>query len=552
MGAVCSPAVEEPPDPADPVIAEAPADATAELRRMRGATAVFAGATVLSRVAGLVRETATAYFFGVGTVMSAFTVAFQIPNLIRSLLADAALNAAFVPKFTELKEHGEEERAWRVASTFIALILLVLGPITILCMWAAPWIVELFVTGKFTGTGLAVDLFRIMMPIVLLFAWSGVVVGILNTYDHFSSAALAPVAWNLVILLALLAIVPHVEKAHQIHVYAIAIVIGTVVQTTIPVPWMRGKGGRITAALSLRDPAVKAILITMLPVTIGLGLINLNLLINTFFSTNIPAHLLAGDPDAGPAALDKAFRLYILPQGIFSVAVSTVFFPVLARFAARKDMDGFRATFADGTRQIFILLLPATAFMLALAEPIIGLLYQHGNFSAQQTPIVADALIGFSFGLVFNGASLLLIRSFFSLKSPWMPTFVNLGNLIGNAAIVWSLHGKYGVLGIATATSVVNAVSFCAMYVILQRRIGRLGTRRTIETVALAAIASGLSALAALGAWHLVDDVFSGGLIPNAVAMLIAFFVAVVVYLLLVVQLRVIGGNELKRLLLRR
>ena len=152
----------------------------------------------------------------------------------------------------------------------------------------------------------------------------------------------------------------------------------------------------------------------MLPVTISLGLINFNLLINSLFGSLVS--------DQAPAAIDKAFRIYQLPQGIFSVAIATVLFPTLARFAARGEIDNLRATMANGMRQILFVLVPAAAAILVLSEPMIRLVYQRGEFTPEQTTLVATALFWFAFSLPTNGLYLLQTRTFFSLQRPWMAT----------------------------------------------------------------------------------------------------------------------------------
>ena len=187
-------------DAADP--AGAPAPGAAQHRRLARSTLLFSVATGLSRILGLVREMVAAYYFGISGAINAFTVAFQIPNLVRALLADAALSGAFVPVFSDLLEKGERKRAWRVASTIFWLVLLVLGGLTALFILIAPLLIRPF--GDPGGDfDLAVGLSRVLFPIVVLLGLSGVIVGILNTYDHFTVPALTPVVWNLAIIVGL-------------------------------------------------------------------------------------------------------------------------------------------------------------------------------------------------------------------------------------------------------------------------------------------------------------------------------------------------------------
>src|SRR5215208_5929033 len=285
-------------------------------RRLARNTAFFSFATGLSRVLGLVREVVAARYFGVTPAMSAFTIAFQVPNLIRALVADSALQGAFVPIFTELIDRGERREAFRVASSLFFLILLVLGALTALFTLFAEPVMSLFAPGFDDDPALrdlTVHLAQLMFPIVVLLALSGLVVGMLNSLDHFSVPALAPVAWNAVIIAALVGLVPVLPEDDEIYAYAIGVLVGTVVQFLLPLPWLRGRGGRLTLTLLWRNEHVRRVLKLMLPVTIALGLINLSALVNSLFGTLVS--------DEAPAAIDKAFRIYQLPQGLFSISI---------------------------------------------------------------------------------------------------------------------------------------------------------------------------------------------------------------------------------------
>src|SRR2546422_1873890 len=254
-------------------------------RRLARSTAIFSLATGASRVLGLVREIVAAYYFGAAGKVNAFTVAFQVPNLVRSLVADAALSSAFVPVFTELLEKGERKRAWRVASSLFWLVLLGLRALTALFIVLAPLVIRPF--GDPGGDrALAVGLSRVLFPIVVLLGLSGIVVGILNSYEHFAVPALTPVFWNLAIIAGLVIGVPRADTIDsKLYVYAISIVVGTVIQVLLPIPWLRGRDGRLQVVLDWRDPAVRRVFSLMVPVTLGLGLINFNLVVDSLFAS---------------------------------------------------------------------------------------------------------------------------------------------------------------------------------------------------------------------------------------------------------------------------
>jgi putative peptidoglycan lipid II flippase len=466
-------------------------------RRLAWSAAIFSLATGLSRVLGLVREMVSGYYFGNRGQINAFTVAFQIPNLIRILVADAALSASFVPVFSELLEKGEKARAWRIASTLLWLLLLVLTAVSAVFILVAPFLMPLFTAAY---DDLAVTLSQILFPIVVLLGVSGIVVGILNSYDQFTIPALTPVAWNVVIIAGLVIGVPRADTTEgELYVYAGAILLGTVVQVLLPLPWLRGLDDRLRMALDWRDPAVWRVLSLMVPVTISLGLINLNAVIGTFVAATFI------DPDIAPTAIDRAFRLYMLPQGMFSVAVATVLFPALSRFAARADVDGFRRTVSTGLRQIAFLLVPASVVFAVLAEPIVRLVYQRGEFTPDQTPIVASALAAFSLGLAFNGSMLLLNRAFFGLQAPKVATFVAAGNLVLNSLLYVALY-RVGVWGVPLAISLANIAGAVALVLLLRRRVGDVELERVVRALVRIVVASAVLGAVAYGLWWVLDD----------------------------------------------
>jgi putative peptidoglycan lipid II flippase len=507
-------------------------------RRLAWSTAIFSLATGISRVLGLVREIVARRYFGVeGSGINAFTVAFQLPNLFRQLVADAALSAAFVPVFSELLEKGERARAWRVASTLFWLILLILGGLTALLIVAAPLVVAPF---DLADEDLGVTLSRLLFPIVALLGVSGIVVGILNSYEHFSVPALTPVFWNFAIIVGLVVGVPQTDSTTDgLYVYAGAILVGTVIQVLLPLPWLRGRDGQLRVAFDWRDPAVKQVLILMVPVMLGLGLINFNAVVGTFFASRYI------DPTLAPAAIDAAFRIYMLPQGMFSVAVATVLFPAVSRLAAREDFEGFRRTIGLGLRQIGFLLVPASAVSMVLAEPIVRLLYERGAFGAEETEVVAEALAAFSIGLTFNGMMLMLNRGFFGLQAPWTPTLVALGNLVLNTALYVAFY-RVGTWGIPLAISLANVAAAAALLVLLRRRLGRIDFRET--GVALLRIAAAAIVLAAVcyAVWWPLDDGLGRSFAAQFLSLGAALGAGVAAYL---ISCRLLGVRELDALL---
>jgi putative peptidoglycan lipid II flippase len=506
-------------------------------------TAIFSVATGLSRVAGLAREVIAAAYFGTGAAASAFTLAFQVPNLIRALVADSALSAAFVPVFTELLEQGRRREAYELAGRLFGLILAVLGVVCVLFIAVAGLVIPPFARPEYAD--LAVGLSRVLFPILVLLGLNGLLVGILNAYDHFSIPAISPLVWNAVIVAGLIGLRPLFGPEHEIYAYAIGVLLGTLVQLLMVVPVLRRIGFPLRVSFAFRhDPRVAQILKLMLPVTLGLGLINFDLLINTVIGKEISDH--------APAAIDRAFRLYMLPQGMFSVAVATVLFPALSRFAARRDLDGLRAAAANAIRLIALLLIPAAAATLVLAEPIVRLVYQRGEFDAQSTRQVTEALVWFSLSLPFAGANLMLTRTFFSLQRPWMPTLLAGASLVVNLAASLALYPSLGIAGPVIGTVLGSVAMTAGQAALLRRRLGGLELWETLDAVARMLAASVALALVAYGLWRGLDALLGRSLPAQVVAVGLALAAGAATYLAAVTALRVPEARQLTSLLSRR
>jgi putative peptidoglycan lipid II flippase len=516
-------------------------------RRLARNTAFFSFATGLSRLLGLAREVVAAYLFGVTAAMSAFTIAFQVPNLVRALFADSALQGAFVPVFTELLEKGERKEAFRVASSLFFLICLLLGAVTALFVVFAEPLMSLFAPGFDDNPAvkdLTVNLAQLMFPIVVLLALSGLVVGMLNSFDHFAVPALAPVAWNLVIIAALVGLTPFLAEEDEIYAYAIGILAGTVVQFVLPLPWLRGRGGRFTLRLDWRDERVRRVLMLMLPVTIALGLINLSLLINSIFGTLVS--------EQAPAAIDKAFRIYQLPQGLFSISIATILFPTLSRFAARGARDDLRRTMGNGVRQICLWLIPSAVIMAVLAEPITRLVYERGAFGAEATDLTSTAMLWWSIALPFQGVSLLFSRTFFSLQRPWATTALAGLNLAVNAALAAALYGPFEIAGIVIGTVAGTIVMCVAQALILRGELGGVEGVRTLGAALKMLAAAALLGGVAYATWYGLDEALGRSLAAQALAVLTAIAAGFAVYGAVVLAMRVPEARQIRRLLVRR
>ncbi len=511
-------------------------------------TAIFSIATGVSRVVGLVREIVAASFFGTGGPASAFTIAFQIPNLISNLVANAALSAAVVPVFTDLLQQGKRKEAFRLASTLFWIMLLALGALTAFFVLAAGVIMPLF-TGPTFGPqldALTVGLSQVLFPVVLLIGLIGLLVGVLQSYEHFTIPAISPAVWNVVIIVLLVVLRPHfhggVEDGDQLYAYAIAILAATFVQFLMVFGALARIDFRLQFSIDWHDPRIRQVFGLMLPVTIGLGLVNLDQLINSVFGTLVSRE--------APRAIDNAFRIYMLPQGLFSVAVATVLFPTLSRMAARRDPANMRRIIGVGMRQINLLLIPSAVFLIVLTTPVVRLVFERGKFDARSTELVSIALFWFAFSLPFGGINLLLTRVFFAVQRPWIPTRLAALNIVVDIIVSIGLYKPLGIAGLIIGTVAANLVMAALQFHRL--RIGFNGHLEGAQTTMITArilVASALLAGVSWVVWRLLEDLLGTSLIAQIVSVGAAGLAGVLVYARAVLVMHVPEAHQVSRLI---
>jgi putative peptidoglycan lipid II flippase len=530
--------------PAETSVELAPVPERPAEGRLARNTAIFSIATGVSRVVGLVREIVFASYFGTSGSASAYTIANLVPNFVAQLFAQSALSAAFVPVFTDLLQKGRRKEALRLASTLFWIMLIGLGALTAFFILAAGVIMPIFVGPKFSPqlVDLTVGLSRVLFPVVLLLGLNGLLVGILQSYDHFTIPAISPAVWNAVIIVLLVVLAPHFHGENEIYAFAIGILVATVVQLGMAF----GALGRIDFRLQMRidwhDPRIRQVLMLMLPVAIGLGIVNLDQVINSAFGSLVS--------EEAPRAIENAFRVYMLPQGVFSVAVATVLFPALSRMASRRDPDAMRSLVGNGMRQINLLMIPAATFLLVLAEPVVRLLFQRHQFTHTSTHLVAIALFWFAFSLPFGGINLLLTRTFFAVQRPWIPTRLAAINIVVDVIVSISLYKPLGISGLVIGTVAANAVMTGLQLHRLRIGLnGRLEMGQTVMITVRILVAAGLLAGVSWGVWKLLESLLGTSLAAQIVSVGAAGAAGVFVYVRAVLAMHVPEAHQVRRLI---
>jgi putative peptidoglycan lipid II flippase len=342
------------------------------------------------------------------------------------------------------------------------------------------------------------------------------------------------------VLLVVLA--PHFHGEDKIYAFAIGILAATVVQVLMAFAALSRIDFRLRVHIDWRDPRIRQVFALMLPVMLGLGIVNLDQLINAAMGSLVSEH--------APSAINNAFRIYMLPQGIFSVAVATVLFPTLSRMASGREPAAMRRAVGSGMRQINLLLIPAAAFMAVLPTPIVRLVFQRGEFNAQSTHLVAIALFWFAFSLPFGGLNLLLTRTFFAVQRPWIPTSLAAMNIVVDIVVSVGLYKPLGIAGLIIGTIVANIVMTALQFHRLRTGLnGRLEGAQTTMITTRILIASALLAGVSWGVWKLLDDLLGASLPAQIVSVGGAAAVGLFVYVRAVLIMRIPEAHQVSGLI---
>ncbi|HJW74771.1 MAG TPA: murein biosynthesis integral membrane protein MurJ, partial [Thermoleophilia bacterium] len=514
-------------------------------RRLAWAAVFVASATGISRLTGLAREILTADSYGLSADLGVFTSVSVIPNLIRQLFADAAISAAFVPVFAQLFSRGETQRAYRLASSLLTFMIVVVGGLVLTLVIAAPLLVRLVYPALANDAELdrlATQTLQLLLPTVLVFSVAGVITGVLYAYERFVMPAVVSIVWNLVIIFFLV----FYSEPSALGIYALVLgtVAGTVAELVLLILAVRRVDLDWSLSFHWRDSLFRRVLVLMVPVTITLGILNFNAVVDIVFAQFVSV-------DAS-AQLNYAFRLYQLPQGMFAITIATVLFPMLSRYAAHDDVTGVRDTISLGVRQVFFISLPFAAWFVVVPDAVVRLIYQHGSFTASDTALVAPVLAFFTLGMLFANANIMFNRGFQSLQRPWLPLYVGLVNLGLNALLDWALYRPLGVGGIVLSTSIVSAFNFVALLWLMRRQIDRVDGRRIARATAKMAVGTAALAVVSYALWESLQGFAEGGFAQLLVTVVVVFAAGGLVYLAAARLLHVEELGVLRTLVRRR
>jgi len=440
------------------------ADSRSRLLRSAGSMAFM---TALSRVTGYVRDSIQAVILGAADSSDAFIIAYRIPNLLRRLVGEGAMTAAFVPVFTELDSRQGRAQVFHFAAAFFNALAVLLAALTAAGVLFAPGLVRAMAYG-FVGIegkeALTVHLTRLMFPYLFFIGLSALLMAILNALDSFALPAFTPVLLNLSIIACALGFARRLEEPAD--AFAWGVLIGGFLQLVVQMPALWRAGMRPWPRLELGNPDVRRVALLMFPGMFGAGIYQINLLIDSQFASFL-----------APGSVSYLFyanRVTELVLGIFIVSLSQVILPSLARDVQRDSGAGVRDTLDFGMRQTVFVTLPACAGLMALSEPIIGVLFERGRFDAAATTLTARALVFYAAGLLPVAALKVILPAFYARQDTRTPVWVALWTLLLHIALNFALIRwiPMGHAGLALSTSLSALFNWGALAWIHWRRWG--------------------------------------------------------------------------------
>ncbi|MCI0478034.1 MAG: murein biosynthesis integral membrane protein MurJ [Anaerolineales bacterium] len=496
-------------------------------RRLARAATIVMLCFVASRVLGLLRDMVISHQFGTARTLDAYFAAFAVPDFVFNVLAGGALGSAFIPTFSAALAQNDSRRAWQLARAIVNLTFVALTAISALLAIFAPQVVALTVARGFAPSdqALTADLMRWMLVTPIIFGVSGIVMGILNSHQHFVLPALAPVVYNAAIIAGALLLAPTMG----VYGLVVGVVAGAALHLAIQLPWflrsgIRDQGFGIPTPRSLipdlQSPDVREVIRLMLPRTLGIAAVQINFLVNTILASTLPVGAIA--------ALAYAWRVMLLPVGVVGQSLATAVFPTFAAQAARAEIDDLRATFSTAFRVTLFLTIPATVGLMVLGAPFIALLFQRGQFDARSTAETAWALQFFALALFAHSGLEIVARAFYALHDTFTPVAVGIGAMALNIVLSIALIAPLAHGGLALANSIATIVEVSILLVILRRRIGNVDERRlVVSTARIVVAASAMAGVLIPFASHFASSpifVALGGALIGAVVYFVATF----------------------------
>jgi putative peptidoglycan lipid II flippase len=435
-------------------------------RTLLKAAGFLMAAQLVSRVLGFLRETLIAGFFGQSRITDAYNTAFILPDLLYWLLVGGVLSAAFIPVFSEYIAKDNEAEGWLVVSSVVNLIFLTLGTFVLIGLFFTPQFLRLMVPGfKPENIVLATHLTRILLMQPLFMAFSGLTMGVLNSYKIFWPSALGTVLYNGCIIF-FGTILANPAKPESISGFAVGVVVGAIANFAVQIPALRRVGVRYSPVIDWNHPGVRRIGALAVPIILSYSLNQIQIAVNNNFGSSLfPGSI---------SALWYSSRLFQVPVGIFALAIAVATFPTMTEHAALKRWDKLRHSISQAVRMVVFITLPISVGMIVLRYPLIRLLFQHGHFTGQDTLTTAIPLLYFAIGISSQSVIQILPRAFYALQDTWTPVILGIISMAIDILAMFLLIRPLAVGGLALADTVAAIVNMLLLFYVLRKRLGQM------------------------------------------------------------------------------
>ena len=446
-----------------------------EKKQILKSASIISLVTLFSRILGYVRDQRIALLLGTSLAADSFVVAYSLPNLFRRLVSEGSMTSSFIPVFTSYMRERPKEDVWDFANRLFWTLALVLAVVTVLGMVLSSAVIHLFTSGSTNRMewDQAITLNRIIFPYIFFIGLSALAMGILNCFHKFGLPAATPILFNLAVIGFSTAMVWRYFKAPEISL-AVGVLAGGALQFLVQVPALVRQGMRFNFGLSFAHPAIRSVARLMVPRFFGIGIAQINFFIDRFF-------LLAPRmPRGAPTSQYLADRVMELVLGGYAIAVATAILPMMSHQAAASDYDALKRTLAFSMRIVAFITVPAMVGLVILREPIIRILFQHGQFLADSTRLTARVLMYSAVGLPALASVKLVVPAFYSTNDTRTPVIVAgisfLLNIILNLIFLNFLFRRFQNGGPALATALASFFDFVALFIVFRVRYGAMGT----------------------------------------------------------------------------
>jgi putative peptidoglycan lipid II flippase len=462
-----------------------------EKKQITKAAGLMSSATFASRIMGFVRDMTMANFFGTSGVSDSFYLAFKIPNMLREIFAEGSMSAAVIPVLTGYQK-DDPRAAKSLVRVLLGFVLIAVGVICILGILFAGPIVSVIGYGlskdpeKASTLALTVVQVRTMMPFLLFISLASIIMAALNTRRVFFVPALSPALFNITIVISVFLLAGILDQ--PIMAAAIGVVIGGFMQFLIQTPSHLKMGGSLRPSFAFSHPGLKQIGVLILPVTFGMAVSQINIVVGAFLAAFLPAGSIT--------YLFVSMRLIQFPIGVFGVAMGIAILPSLSSHAHEGNIDKLKEDFSFALRLLFFIGVPAMAGLIALRVPIIATLFQRGEFTVASTVGTSQALLYYALGIWATMGVKVLASTFYSLKDTKTPVKAAVAALTINIILSIMLMGPMLHSGLALAQSLSAILNFSLLFILLRRNLKGIGAGRIINTLLRSAFAALIMALA--------------------------------------------------------